>query len=53
MAAIPPVNILGAREADKGLIDKGSGLKGVAWSLRSEATAGDPAKIRHQQLKKS
>ena len=53
MAAIPPVNILGARQTDKGLIDKGCGLKSVVWSLRAETTAGDPAQIRHQQLKKS
>ena len=51
MTAIPPVNILGASQPDKGFIHKGGRLEGMAWTFRAEAAASDLAKVRHQRFK--
>jgi hypothetical protein len=42
MPAVTPVDVLGASEANKCLIDQGSGLEGMTRPLAAEAAARNP-----------
>lgn len=50
MAAIPPINIPGVNQPNKGFVHQGCGLKSVARSFAAEAAACNLAQVRHQQF---
>src|SRR5215468_2214466 len=51
MTAIPPVDIPGAGQTEKGLVYERGRLQGVTRRFSAEAAAGDLAQIRHQRFK--
>lgn len=50
MTAIPPVNILGPNQPDKGFVHKGCRLESMAGSFAAEAATRNLAQVRHQQF---
>ena len=50
MAAIPPVNILGVHQPDKGFVHQGRGLESMTRPFAAEAATRNLAQVGHEQF---